>query len=187
MPGNGVRGLAGRSRAWAGTRTTAILSVVKMSSTVEWTVHVCLTLACAPPGTLMQAGALAEFHGLPKAYLTKQLQALVKSGIMRSTPGVRGGFSLARPSSEITLMDIVAAVEGRADLFQCAEIRKSGVIAESGLSNVNLPCIVQIEMTKAEMAWRKALAAQTLDGLARRLEKGAPRVVDLTRQWISAI
>ncbi|MFI1223577.1 MULTISPECIES: RrF2 family transcriptional regulator [unclassified Streptomyces] len=157
-----------------------------MSSTVEWTVHVCLTLACAPPGVSMQSGALAEFHGLPKPYLTKQLQALVRYGILRSAPGVRGGFSLARPSAEITLMDIVAAVEGRAELFQCAEIRKSGVIADSGLSNMNLPCIVQIEMSKAEMAWRKTLAAQTIEDLAKRLENGAPHVVDVTRKWIAA-
>jgi Rrf2 family protein len=158
-----------------------------MSLTVEWTIHVCLTLACAPPGGSVHAGALAEFHGLPKPYLTKQLQALVRAGVLRSSPGVRGGFSLARPSAEITLMDIVAAVEGRAELFQCVEIRKSGVIAESGLSNMNLPCIVQVEMAKAEMVWRKALAAQTIEDLAKRLEKGAPHVVDVTRKWIAAI
>ena len=149
-------------------------------------VHVCLTLACAPPGTSLQASSLAEFHGLPKPYLIKQLQALVKSGVLRSSPGVRGGFSLARPSAEITMMDIVVAVEGRGDLFQCTEIRKGGVLALSAPGTGNLPCIVQIEMNKAEMAWRKTLASQTLESLAKSLERGAPHVVNSTRQWIQA-
>ncbi|WP_049717827.1 RrF2 family transcriptional regulator [Streptomyces caatingaensis] len=158
-----------------------------MATTVEWMAHVCLTLACAPPGTSLQAAALAEFHGLPKPYLTKQLQALVKSGILRSAPGVRGGFSLARPSSEITLMDVVVAVEGPADLFQCTAIRKNGVVAAAAPGSGDLPCIVQLEMKKAEMAWRKALASQTLENLAERLEQGAPQVVTMTREWIRAI
>lgn len=168
------------------TRTLDILIAVKMGTGVEWMVHACITLACAPSGTPVQASALAEFHGLPKAYLTKQLQALVRSGILCSAPGAQGGFSLARPSTEITLMDIVAAVEGRADLFQCTGIRNNGLGAELGMTSSQLPCIVQIEMTKAEMTMRKVLASRTIAHLAESLDRGAPAVLSVTRKWISA-
>lgn len=147
-------------------------------------VHACITLACAPPGTPVRAGRLADFHGLPKAYLTKQLQALVRSGILHSVPGVHGGFSLARPSSEITLMDIVAAVEGRADMFQCTQIRKGGVGATFGTTGTNIPCTVQNEMAKAELAWRKALASRTLADILDEVAKDAPTVLPVTRKWL---
>lgn len=164
-----------------------ILDVMRMGTGVEWMVHACITLACAPEGTSLQAGALAEFHGLPKAYLTKQLQTLVRSGILRSTPGARGGFSLARPSASITLMDIVAAVEGRAELFQCTEIRKEGLGAALGRSGGRLPCIVQIEMKRAELVWRKALAARTLEDLIKGLDEDTPAVLAVTRRWIETV
>ncbi|MFC6932409.1 Rrf2 family transcriptional regulator [Actinomadura yumaensis] len=43
-----------------------------------------------------------------------------------STAGARGGFRLARPLERITLMDVVAAIEGPDDAFQCTEIRRRG-------------------------------------------------------------
>ncbi|MFE2111109.1 RrF2 family transcriptional regulator [Kitasatospora sp. NPDC059463] len=160
---------------------------MKMGAGVEWMVHACITLACAPAGAPVQAGALAEFHGLPKAYLAKQLQSLVRAGILRSTPGVQGGFSLARTAGEISLMDIVVAVEGPADLFQCTGIRDNGVGAQLGMTSGRLPCIVQIEMSKAEMAMRKALAARTIAHLIESLDSGAPKVLGVTREWLQAL
>ena len=67
---------------------------MRTSQGVEWALHACLNLswldAPAPTGTL------AAFYDLPPAYLNKQLQALVRAGILTSTPGPRGGFQLAR-------------------------------------------------------------------------------------------
>lgn len=60
----------------------------------------------------VSAARLAAWHDLPAAYLNKQLQALARAGIVTSTPGPRGGFRLARPLDAISLMDVVAAVEG---------------------------------------------------------------------------
>ena len=55
---------------------------------------------------------IAERTGLPQPYLEQILLALKGAGLVRSKRGVGGGYVLARPPEEITLADIVAAVEG---------------------------------------------------------------------------
>lgn len=55
---------------------------------------------------------IAHRTGIPQAYLSKLLHALGRSGLISTKRGYRGGFVLARPAPEITLMDIVEAVEG---------------------------------------------------------------------------
>jgi Rrf2 family iron-sulfur cluster assembly transcriptional regulator len=55
---------------------------------------------------------IAERTGLPQPYLEQILLALKGAGLVRSKRGVGGGYVLARPATEITLADILAAVDG---------------------------------------------------------------------------
>ena len=57
--------------------------------------------------------------GIPHPFLSKILQKLVRDGILTSHRGVSGGFSLARPSSEITLEDIVLSIDGKVFSHDC--------------------------------------------------------------------
>ncbi len=58
--------------------------------------------------------------GISKSFLAKILQKLTKSGILKSYKGVRGGFVLARPISQITVLDIIKSVEeNAAAVFEC--------------------------------------------------------------------
>ena len=57
--------------------------------------------------------------GLPRDFVAKIFQKLVRAGILRSAKGRGGGFALARPQHEITLMDIIEAVEGPQLLDAC--------------------------------------------------------------------
>ena len=59
-----------------------------------------------------QGRELAEVLGVPADSLLKVLQQLVRSGILISSRGRAGGFRLARPSDQITLLDVVEAVDG---------------------------------------------------------------------------
>ncbi|WP_181791731.1 RrF2 family transcriptional regulator, partial [Streptomyces phytophilus] len=90
-----------------------------MTEGVEWALHSCLNLAWAGPDRPVTAARLAAYHELPAPYLNKQLQALVRAGIVASTSGPRGGFRLVRPLARITLMDVVAAIEGPGEAFRC--------------------------------------------------------------------
>lgn len=58
---------------------------------------------------------ISKQYGIPVEYLLKIMQQLVRANILRSKRGPRGGFSLARPISKITMLDIIEAVEGPID------------------------------------------------------------------------
>ena len=55
---------------------------------------------------------VSKEYNIPLEYLLKILQQLVKANILRSKRGPRGGFSLARPPKEITLLQVIEAVDG---------------------------------------------------------------------------
>jgi Rrf2 family protein len=135
---------------------------MRMSEGVEWAAHCCLTLDwLAEVGPVPTAKLAAAFE-VPPPYLNKQLQALVRAGILTSTPGARGGFRLARPLERITLLDVVTAIEGPAAPFVCTEIRLKGVGKGTPRRLARTPCAIASAMREAEAEWRRALAARTL-------------------------
>ena len=69
-----------------------------------------------PDASGHEVRALAFACGEPAPYLGKVLQKLARAGLLRSKRGRTGGFVLGRPAGEITLADIVLAVEGADDL-----------------------------------------------------------------------
>ncbi|WP_205711064.1 Rrf2 family transcriptional regulator [Isoptericola sp. BMS4] len=139
-----------------------------MNEGVEWAAHVCVLLHWAEEGgdAPVPATRLAAAYDLPTAYLVKQLQALGRAGLTESVPGRRGGVRLARPAARITLMDVVAAIEGPDDAFACTEIRRQGMNAERPARDFAQPCGVAHAMREAELAWRRALAATSIADLA---------------------
>ena len=62
---------------------------------------------------------LAEAEGLPAGYLEQQLSLLRRSGIVQAVRGARGGYSLARKPSEITVLAVLVALEGPLVLAEC--------------------------------------------------------------------
>ncbi|MEV0150227.1 MULTISPECIES: Rrf2 family transcriptional regulator [unclassified Nonomuraea] len=152
-----------------------------MGEGVEWALHSCLNLAWAEPGEAVPAAKLAAFYDLPAAYLNKQLQALARAGIVASVSGPRGGFRLARPPKEITVLDVVTAIEGTQEAFRCQEILRRGPGGSESVDYRKL-CVVSQVMRGAELAWRKELAGQTLADLQSRVEARSPRTPAVTRQ-----
>ncbi len=73
----------------------------------------CCPWPCTPPPTVPPSVRdIAERTGLPQPYLEQILLALKGAGLVRSKRGVGGGYVLARPPDEITLSQIVSAVDG---------------------------------------------------------------------------
>ncbi|MFG2544240.1 RrF2 family transcriptional regulator [Streptomyces sp. NPDC048594] len=155
---------------------------MRMSKGVEWALHTLLNLHMTGGGPVGNA-QLAAVHGLSSTYLNKQLQALVKAGLLTSVPGARGGFQLARPLDRITLLDVVEAIEGDARIFHCAEIRCCGRVGEIAPAPTE-PCPVKMAMVRAEDAWRQALAGQTLAEVHAELER-RPEVTGAVRAALS--
>ena len=78
-----------------------------------------VTLARHPEGVHQGAKAIAEEIKAPANYLGKLLQQLANEGLLTSTKGRGGGFSLARPASEITLFDILDPIQHLSRERQC--------------------------------------------------------------------
>lgn len=68
--------------------------------------------------------------GIPKQYLEQLLGSLRRNGFIRAVRGVNGGYQIAKPPAEITLLDIIDAMEGPLELCDCisneAQCAKSG-------------------------------------------------------------
>ncbi|MGV9661697.1 RrF2 family transcriptional regulator [Nocardia niigatensis] len=133
-----------------------------MGEGVEWGLHCCIALAWLDDHAPIATARLAEIFELPPEYLKKRLQPLVREGILESTPGARGGYRLARTPDRITLMDVVAAVEGRTEAFRCTEIRRRGAGAARARTEFAEPCGIARAIGRAELAWRRELSAQTV-------------------------
>ena len=138
---------------------------MKLGDGVEQAIHSVLMLSGLSPDGALPAAALAKFHGVSASYLLKHLQALAGAGILLAVPGPRGGYRLARAPEDITLLDIVLAVEGSAPAFRCAEIRQRGPdpLAPEFYAN---PCRISTAMLGAERAYREELRKVTVKHLA---------------------
>jgi Rrf2 family protein len=138
---------------------------MKMSEGVEWTAHACVMLAALPPGVGLPAAALAEFHYLAPAYMAKHMQALTRAGVVDSIRGAGGGYRLAKPAADITLWDIVEAIEGGEPPFRCSEIRQQGPCTGPN-TDFRKPCEITAVFRKAEVAWRAELKSVSLADIA---------------------
>jgi Rrf2 family protein len=147
---------------------------MKIGEGVEWALHCCVLLAVLPPQRTLPAARLAEFHGVPPAYLAKHLQALSRADIVESVPGPKGGYRLARPATDISTLDVVEAVEGGEDAFRCTEIRQQGPCAGPP-ERYAKTCGIATTMAAAEAAWRSVLRAKTLAEIVDSVLAETPR------------
>lgn len=81
-----------------------------LSQTAEYALRAVVALA-AHPATPFTTRQLAEETQVPFNYLSKVLQSLARGGIVHSQRGLHGGFTLARPAGEITLLDVINTVD----------------------------------------------------------------------------
>lgn len=153
-----------------------------MSAGVEWSIHCCVILSQADGS--VSAQRLAEFHGISRTYLAKSLQALSRAGLVQTTEGRVGGYALNRPPTEITMLDVVLAVEGDAPAFCCTEIRQNGPFGALPEACTR-PCGIAQAMADAELAWRASLARVTISDLAAQVTAGIDQPTRAAmRQWL---
>ena len=158
---------------------------MRLGRGVEWAVHSCVNLAWTPAGEAVNSARLAEYYQLPGAYLNKQLQALVRAGILGSVSGPRGGFHLARRPENVTVLDVVLALEGPDPVFRCEGIM--GDVPEAGTEqNYVRTCLISQTMRQAELAWRQALARQTIAGIADSMERRFPEDRDKAVRYLAS-
>jgi len=85
----------------------------------EYAIRAVLYLAKQPRDQIVYKKDICQTQQITPAFLTKILQPLIKAGIVGSQRGVGGGFFLRRSPEEVTLLDVVKALEGPLYLNQC--------------------------------------------------------------------
>jgi len=85
---------------------------MKLSQSVTYAVHAALRLAEKPEAGPVPCGQLAEEGRMPERFLLQILRDMSKQGILHSTRGGGGGFMLERDPAEISLLQVIEAVDG---------------------------------------------------------------------------
>ena len=78
-----------------------------------------LHLVRQPGGQPVMIDAVSRDESIPKSFLAKIFQDLAKAGLLRSQRGAGGGFTLARPADQITVLEVIEAIDGRIALQRC--------------------------------------------------------------------
>jgi Rrf2 family protein len=84
---------------------------LRISAKADYAVRAAAELAAAPSGRLVKGEELARAQGIPLDFLENILRAMRVAGVVIAQRGVDGGYALARPATEITLAEVVDAIE----------------------------------------------------------------------------
>src|SRR5947208_6234887 len=85
---------------------------MRISAKADYAVRAAVELAAAPDEKPVKAERIATAQGIPLNFLENILGELRHAGVVRSHRGAEGGFRLARPPADVTVADIIRAVEG---------------------------------------------------------------------------
>ncbi len=136
---------------------------MQFSVGVEYAFHSLFYMTDIPEGKTIGIKQIAELNAIPETYLSKVFAKLRKGGIVRSIPGVNGGYELAKPASDISFWDIIEAIEGPSFFFQCAEIRKKSIFTDPAADfSAKCPCLIKVAIQEAEELFRDKLRSRSL-------------------------
>jgi FeS assembly SUF system regulator len=131
---------------------------MRLSHLADYAVVLMTAAARHPAGARLSATELAADTGVPLPTAQKLMGQLAAAGLLSSVRGAGGGFALARPAPDISLADIVEAVEGPIVMTQCGD----GVNHDCAL---DAHCRIKPHMGVVGNAVRGALGAVSLTSL----------------------
>ena len=138
------------------------------STKAEYGVRVMTHLARANGEGPISLASIAESEGLPLAYLEHLAQRLRRSELVQSTRGAHGGYTLGRPADEITMAEIVRALEGSIAPIECISADPDGqlVCTREGESGHD-PCPTKLLWTRVQGSIVRTLTDMTLADLVQ--------------------
>src|SRR3954468_2881025 len=137
------------------------------STKAEYGVRVMAHLAKRDADAPVSLGSIAEAEGLPLAYLEHLVQRLRKQGLVQSRRGAHGGYTLSRPAKEITMADVVSALEGHLAPIEC--ITPEGMCSREVKGDA--PCPTKLLWTRVQGSIVRTLSDMTLEDLIPNTKK----------------
>ena len=132
--------------------------MVRLSKLTDYGMVLMSCFARSQPGALRTARDLAAESRLPLPTVSKVLKELLQSGLLVSRRGMQGGYSLARTPREISLVEIITALEGPVALTVCST-------DVTGLCDVEACCAIKRNQQVINEAIRGVLAKLMLSDL----------------------
>jgi FeS assembly SUF system regulator len=137
--------------------------MVKLGKLTDYGLVLMTCIARGDRLPLRTARDLAVESRLPLSTVSKLLKELLQSGLLASHRGVKGGYVLARDPHEITLIEIIAAIEGPMALTECST-------ETTGLCNIESFCPIKSNQRIINQAVRGVLEKITLSDLVQPLQ-----------------
>jgi Rrf2 family transcriptional regulator, cysteine metabolism repressor len=140
------------------------------STKAEYGVRVMVELArrageSADGASVVPLAEIAEHDGMPLAYLEHLAARLRKAGLIDSRRGSRGGYLLARPAQQITMAEVVEALEGSIAPIECISQSPDGTIVCSRESDPDHVCPTKLLWTRVRFSIVRTLQETTLSDL----------------------
>ena len=138
------------------------------STKAEYGVRVMAHLAKHDGERPISLATIADAEGLPLAYLEHLVQRLRKAGLVESRRGAHGGYTLAREAGEITMAEVVRALEGEIAPIECISADADGglICVREGEMGHD-PCPTKLLWTRVQGSIVRTLNDMTLADLAR--------------------
>ena len=128
--------------------------MIRISKLADYAV-VILSVMAEQPNKLMSATSVSEITKLPEPTVSKVLKLLSKSGLLESKRGTAGGYLLAKVAGEITIREIIRAIDGPVLITSCSD----GEVPDCSLSEC---CTLRGKWDGVNEAVRSALDGVTL-------------------------
>lgn len=132
------------------------------STRAEYGVRVMVDLARRGGVDPVPLGEIADGEGLPLAYLEHLVARLRRADLIESRRGARGGYLLARPPEQITMAEVVEALEGRIAPIECISSSPDGTVRCSRESDPGHVCTTKLLWTRVRGAIVTTLQETTL-------------------------
>ncbi|HEX9481003.1 MAG TPA: Rrf2 family transcriptional regulator [Solirubrobacteraceae bacterium] len=135
------------------------------STKAEYGVRVMVELARRSGGEPIPLAEIASGDGMPLAYLEHLVARLRKAGLVDSRRGSRGGYLLARPAAQITMAEVVEALEGSIAPIECISEAADGSIVCARESKLDHVCPTKLLWTRVRFSIINTLRETTLADL----------------------
>src|SRR3954470_11729629 len=142
------------------------------STKAEYGVRLMVELGRQPGDRPVSLSAAAEAERLPLSYLEHLVAKLRNAGLVSWTRGAHGGHRLARPAEEITMDEVVEALEGQIAPMECFHETPEGKVLCSHETDGDHACATKLLWTRVQGGVNRALAGTTLADL---VEFAGPR------------
>ena len=134
--------------------------VLQVSRKIDYGLRAMIFLASVAGDAIVPFREVAHAMHIPEDFLAKILKTLVNGGLVASARGARGGYRLARPATEISFLDIIAAIEGPIQLNVCLAESSKGKDSCGLTSSCTMHSVWREGQDRMLEVYRKSMLAE---------------------------